>query len=182
MQPFHLIDMALRESSLHRDEVECIAVGTGPGSYAGIRIAIAIAQGWQLARGIKLLGISSADSLAEQVAEGSGDKFFSIGIDAQREELFLARYETTSSGARLVTPFHHADKIDWERIAAGERCYRPDLLETNDRGMIPLPPSAVTLARLAITRGEFIAGSDLEPFYLRRAEFVKAPPPKFSAT
>src|SRR5688572_14539151 len=84
MHPFHLIDTALRESGLRRDEIECIAVGTGPGSYAGIRIAIAIAQGWQLARGIKLLGISSADSLAEQVAERGTDKFFSIGIDAQR--------------------------------------------------------------------------------------------------
>ena len=182
MHAFNLIDTALRESGLGREEIECIAVGTGPGSYAGIRIAIAIAQGWQLVRGIKLLGLSSADSLAEQVAEQSTDKFLSIAIDAQRQELFLARYETTSAGARLIDPFHHANQTDWERIAAGEICYRPDLIETNEKGMIPLPPSAATLALLANTRSEFIAGAALEPFYLRRAEFVKAPPAKFSAT
>lgn len=177
--PFSLIDSTLRESGLDRDEIDCIAVGIGPGSYAGIRIAIAIAQGWQLARGVKLLGISSADSLAAHVAERGGETFFNVGIDAQREELFLARYEATPSGSRLVAPFHCADESDWKRLAAGEVCYQPDLLETNEKGMIPLPPPATTLAQFATGRSDFISGSLLEPIYLRLAQFVKAPPPKF---
>lgn len=176
---FALIDSALRESGLGREEIECIAVGTGPGSHAGIRIAIAIAQGWQLARGVKLLGISSADGLAAAVAERGTEKFFHIGMDAQREQLFLARYEATPSGSRLVTPFHCADEPDWARMAAGEVCYRPDLIEANEKGMIALPLSAVTLTRLARDRRDFIPGTQLEPVYLRLAEFVKAPPPKF---
>ncbi len=176
---FWLIDAALRESGLRREEIECIAVGTGPGSYAGIRIAIAIAQGWQLALGVNLLGISSADSLAAHVAETGAEKFFNVGIDAQREEVFLARYEVSASGTRIVAPFHRADEADWERIAAGEICYRPDLLETDERGMIALPPPAAALARLASGRSDFMAGFAMEPVYLRRAEFVKAPPPKY---
>jgi tRNA threonylcarbamoyl adenosine modification protein YeaZ len=176
---FGLIDAALRQSGLSREEIECIAVGTGPGSYAGIRTAIAIAQGWQSAVGVKLLGISSADSLAAHVAEIGAKKFFYIGIDAQREEVFLARYEVTASGPRIVVPFHRADEADWERIAGGEVCYRPDLLETDERGMIALPPPAAALARLASGRSDFIAGFAMEPIYLRRAEFVKAPPPRF---
>jgi tRNA threonylcarbamoyl adenosine modification protein YeaZ len=176
---FGLIDAALRESGLRREEIECIAVGTGPGSYAGIRTAIAIAQGWQLALGINLLGISSADSLAAHATETGAKKFFYVGIDAQREEVFLARYEVTASGARIVAPFHCADDADWGRIAGGETCYRPDLLETDELGMIALPPPAAALARLASGRSDFIAGFALEPIYLRRAEFVKAPPPKF---
>jgi tRNA threonylcarbamoyl adenosine modification protein YeaZ len=176
---FGLIDGALRESGLNREEIECIAVGTGPGSYAGIRTAIAIAQGWQLALGINLLGISSADSLAAHVTERGAEKNFYVGIDTQREEMYLARYEVTASDTRMVAPFHRADEGDWERIAAGEACYRPDLLETEERGMIALPPPAAALARLASGRSDFIAGFTMEPIYLRRAEFVKAPPPKF---
>src|SRR5688572_24754623 len=115
---FGLIDTALRESGLRHEEIDCIAVGTGPGSYAGIRTAIAIAQGWQLALGLNLLGISSADCLAADVTEQRAKKSFYVGIDAQREEIFLARYEVTASGTQIVAPFHRADEADWERIAA----------------------------------------------------------------
>src|SRR5581483_11393832 len=66
-----LIDAALRAAGCEREQIDCIAVGLGPGSYTGVRGAIALAQGWQLARGVKLLGVSSADAIAAQAqAEG----------------------------------------------------------------------------------------------------------------
>jgi len=55
-----MIESVLREAGLEREQIDVIAVGLGPGSYTGIRTALSIAQGWQLARGVKLLGISSA--------------------------------------------------------------------------------------------------------------------------
>src|SRR6185436_4284836 len=175
-RPFALIDEAIRASAVSREEIECIAVGIGPGSYAGIRIAIAIAQGWQLTRGIKLLAINSIEAVAAQVAELGETKSFVIGVDAQREELFLTRYEKTASGLRVVTPFHCAEETDRARIAAGETCYRPDVVKTSEPRMVVLPPSAAALARLAIGRVDFIAGHKLQPVYLRLAEFVKSPP------
>ena len=56
---FGLIEKALAAAKISREEIEAIAVGLGPGSYTGIRAAIAVAQGWQLARGIKLLGAAA---------------------------------------------------------------------------------------------------------------------------
>src|SRR5689334_17885629 len=61
-----MIEAALRDTKLEREQIECIIVGLGPGSYHGIRVALSIAQGWQLARGIKLLGISSVEAIAAQ--------------------------------------------------------------------------------------------------------------------
>src|SRR5687768_8901395 len=58
---FELIERALAAARLEREQIECVAVGLGPGSYMGIRIAIAIAQGWQLARGVKTAGVKSAE-------------------------------------------------------------------------------------------------------------------------
>ena len=46
------------------EEIDCLAIGIGPGSYTGIRAAISIAQAWQLARSVNLLSISSVDCLA----------------------------------------------------------------------------------------------------------------------
>jgi len=39
-------------------------------------------------------------------------------------------------------------------------------------------PRAVTIARLAATRTDFLPGEKLEPIYLRETTFVKAPPPR----
>jgi len=36
--PFKLIDSALENARIKREEIECVSVGIGPGSYTGIRI------------------------------------------------------------------------------------------------------------------------------------------------
>src|SRR5215471_8932893 len=66
-----MIEEALRDSKLEREQIDCVAVGLGPGSYSGIRAGIAFAQGWQLARNVKLIGVSSVECIAElAVADG----------------------------------------------------------------------------------------------------------------
>ena len=57
--PLTLIDRALTEACLPRDSITTIALGIGPGSYTGIRGAIATAQGWQLASNVHLLAVPS---------------------------------------------------------------------------------------------------------------------------
>ena len=66
---FGMIEDVLREAGLERGQIDVIAVGLGPGSYTGIRVALSVAQGWQLASpdgGMKLRGISSAECVAAQ--------------------------------------------------------------------------------------------------------------------
>lgn len=170
---FALIDAALREAALDREQVECVAVGTGPGSYAGIRIAIAIAQGWHLARGVKLIGISSADAVAARLhAEGSRGKL-NVVIDAQRGELFAARYELGATVGKLTDFALLSSNEQAARTAVGERFARPD----HD---VAATPDAAELAMLAAARQDFVTAAALEPIYLRKAEFVKAPPPRFA--
>ena len=175
---FQLIERVLREAGLAREAVEGIAVGTGPGSYAGIRIAIAIAQGWGLARGVKLMGVSSADGVATQVTGLAEGENFSIVIDAQRGEFFAARYQCTAAGPRLIQPFQLMAESDWSR--PGETIFRPDMTAPDGRAGLPLPPSASALARLAAARAEQSDDSALEPIYLRPATFIKAPPSRFA--
>jgi len=88
---FAMIESALREAKLEREQIEVIAVGLGPGSYTGIRVALSVAQGWQLARGVKLAGIGSAECLAERAR---AEKIFgrvNVVIDAQRNEILPGR-------------------------------------------------------------------------------------------
>src|SRR5437588_1693788 len=95
---FEMSEQALRGCGLEREQIERIAVGLGPGSYTGIRAALALAQGWHLATGIKVVGISSAECLAAQAhAENLRGKV-AIVIDAQRNEFYLANYQLEDSG------------------------------------------------------------------------------------
>ena len=173
-----LIDEALRAAKLEREQIDCLAVGLGPGSYTGIRAGIALAQGWQLARGVRLLGISSAECLAAQAqAEGLRGPV-NILIDAQRNEFYLTVYEVTAEARREAEPLRIVGlKEIRERERAGGIWIGPEVKSWLPTGRIFFP-SAAMLARMAADRTDFISGEQCEPIYLRKADFVKAPPPR----
>ena len=178
MKPLALTEQALRQSGLEREQIEGIVIGLGPGSYTGIRAAIALAQGWQLGRGVKLLGISSAECVAWQAqVEGMTGKV-AVAIDAQRGEFYLAGYEISASGRREVSPLRLATLDEARaREQAGERLIGPEVARWFPGGQIVFPRAAM-LARLAMGRGDFVPGEKLEPIYLRETTFVKAPAPR----
>src|SRR5258706_7010144 len=101
-------DEVLREAGLEREQIGALAIGLGPGSYTGIRNAIAFAQGWQLARDVKLLGVSSAEVIAEQARVDGLSGRVTVMIDAQREEFYLAVYDLGAAAGREVEPLRLA--------------------------------------------------------------------------
>lgn len=176
--PLVMIEEALRQAALEREQIDCIAVGLGPGSYSGIRSAIALSQGWQLARDVKLLGISSAECIAAQAQTDGVTGQVSVIIDAQREEFYLASYQLAQSGYREVEPLQIVTREGLQRRAGdGSVLIGPEVTRWVAAGKIAFPRAA-TLGKLALNRTDFIAGEKLEPIYLRETKFVKAPPPR----
>ena len=57
-------DELLRESGLERAELTGIVVGTGPGSFTGLRLGLATARGLALALDVPVAGVSTLDALA----------------------------------------------------------------------------------------------------------------------
>lgn len=178
MKPLGLTEQALRQAGLEREQIEVLVVGLGPGSYTGIRAAIALAQGWQLGRGVKLLGVSSAECVAAQAqADGITGKI-AVVVDAQRGEVYLAGYEISAGGRREISPLRLATLAEArEREQAGELLIWPEVPRWFPDGRI-VSPRAAMLAQLAKGRSDFVAGEKLEPIYLRETAFVKAPPPR----
>jgi len=173
-----LIESALSAAGLERETVDCLAVVLGPGSYGGIRSAIALAQGWQLARGTKTLGISSVESLAAQARMEKIHGVVNILIDAQRNEFYLARYEISASSRREVTPLRLAGREEiLALVRAGETILGPDVTGEWSTARL-LFPDAAMVGQLASRRTDFVPGEQLEPIYLRETRFVKAPPPR----
>ena len=175
---FGLVEQVLKEARLEREQIECLAIGLGPGSYTGIRAAIALAQGWRLARAVKLLGISSAECVAAQAqAEGIAGRV-NVVIDAQRNEFYLAGYELGGETGRALEPLRLATLAEVQKLAtAGQTMIGPEITRWFPQGRVILP-RAGTLGKLALVRTDFTAGEKLEPIYLRETKFVKAPPPR----
>ena len=174
-----MVEAALREAGWEREQVDVLAVGIGPGSYNGIRAAIAAAQGWELARGTKLLGISSADVIAEQAAADGLTGRAHVVIDAQREEFYLAGYELRPGSIAILEPLRLVSVDEIRRLAsAHETLVGPEITQWVAEGRVVFP-RASALGRLGLNRTDFSAGETLEPIYLRETNFVKAPPPRF---
>lgn len=77
--------------------IDEVVVGMGPGPFTGLRVGIAFAQSFALARGISVRGVCSLDAIAAQVEE----KEFIVTVDARRKEVYWARYK---DGVRVGEP------------------------------------------------------------------------------
>jgi len=175
-KPLAMVDEALRLAGLEREQIEYLAVGIGPGSYTGIRTSIALAQGWQLARSVKLLGISSSEAIAAEAHAQGVTGEVGVVIDAQRGEFYLAVYEIGPSSWREAQPLRLASVAEIRaHCKEGAQPIGPEVTTIFPQGRLVFPRAAV-LGRLATGRTDFIAGESLEPIYLRQTTFVKAAP------
>jgi tRNA threonylcarbamoyl adenosine modification protein YeaZ len=88
---------ALVQEALAVSEVDEVVVGMGPGPFTGLRVGIAFAQSFALARDIPVRGVCSLDAIAAQITEED----FIVTVDARRKEVYWARY---TDGVRVGEP------------------------------------------------------------------------------
>jgi universal bacterial protein YeaZ len=173
-----MIEDALRDGHVEREQIDCVAVGLGPGSYAGIRAGIAFAQGWQLARNVKLLGVSSVECISEQAFADGLRGEISVVIDAQRNEFYLARHTLNQHGWTETQALRLTTLAEVQQIErTGQTVIGPEVTKWFPGGRIMFPRAAV-LGQIALRRKDFVPGEKLEPIYLRETAFVKAAPPR----
>lgn len=171
-----MIERGLEEAGWDRTEVEAVAVGLGPGSYTGIRAALALAQGWFLARGVAVYGANSMDSVAARAWRAGLRGRIRVVVDAQRRELYVAGYELKPEGWSRVEPLRFQpvehlleahDRPDWIWVG-------PEVDRWFPEGRL-MGPSALEVGRLAV-RERPRRPEEWEPIYLRPVQFVKARP------
>jgi len=97
-----LIDELLAEAGLVIGDVGRIAVNIGPGSFTGIRIAVAAARGLGLALGVPVVGIDALRLIAASLDEPPRGPVLAA-IDARRGEVYAALYDP--NGEILEPPF-----------------------------------------------------------------------------
>jgi tRNA threonylcarbamoyladenosine biosynthesis protein TsaB len=94
-----LVHEVLRQAGLGLNVVDTLAVTVGPGTFTGLRVGLATAQGLALAGGQALLGISTLEAMATQALPYHG--LICSLLDARRGEVYLACYR---AAGRSLTP------------------------------------------------------------------------------
>jgi len=165
-----LIDRAMTEAGIVRQDLTAIAAGVGPGPFTGLRVGLVTARTLGFVLDIPVYGVCSLDVLAVEAADtGAVDGDFVVATDARRKEVYLARYDAQAD--RLDGPVvgRPADLATEDPVVGEGGALYPDAFP---RRTGPAAPSAGWLARVvAEERAEL---RDPEPLYLRRPD-VEAP-------
>jgi tRNA threonylcarbamoyladenosine biosynthesis protein TsaB len=159
-------DDLLRAAGLEEADITHVAVGTGPGSFTGIRIGLAAARGLSFSLGIPVAGVSTLDALA------AGAPGALPVIDARRREVFAL-----VDGPRCLAPAELELTSGTTCIGDGAVRYR-ELLEQKGAEVPPDDsPLHIPWARhhAALAR-DYGDSGDVEPIYLRLPDAIARTP------
>lgn len=172
------LDALVRDLGATPRDVRAIVLGTGPGSYTGLRVAAATALGLARATDATALGVPSCDALA-WAELAPGESAWQL-LDARGGALYLARLVRTAEGvehalapvairvadaaatigAGLEPIFAEASAVEAARLATEQRA----------RVRVDVPARAEALLDLGLRRLRASASTpldELEPLYLR---------------
>jgi len=93
-----LVEQVMTESRLNRQELECIVLSSGPGSFTSLRIGMSVAKGIAYGLGIPLIPVPTMPAMAASLRAAAGTVM--AVIPARKGEYYYASYraEELSSG------------------------------------------------------------------------------------
>jgi tRNA threonylcarbamoyladenosine biosynthesis protein TsaB len=159
------LDALLRRGGVRDSQVEGIAVGTGPGSFTGLRMGLITARALAFAWDVRLAGVSTLDALA------AGAPGAVPVIDARRREVFALLDGEPAVLAPADLPVAEG------RLYVGDGAvrYREEIERRG--GEVPPDESELNLPRArfhAELASDFGSPDLVEPMYLRIPDVDRA--------
>ncbi len=150
-----LLEEVLADGGLEWRDLKALAVGTGPGNFTGVRIAVAAARGLALGLGIPAVGVTRLEALAHGLPRP-----LMVIEDARRGQVYAQLFTNTGAG-----PAHLADRVVPACRATGSAA--------GEGALPPAMPLVEAVARIGAARAASPQPRPA-PFYLRGAD--AAPP------
>ena len=120
------VDELLSACGAARESIACVCVGRGPGSFTGVRIAMATAKGMAQALGVPLVGVSTLDAVAWNAQAAGVRGNLLVVADAMRKEVYPVSFALFDDAVRrqaadrVVKAAAFADEIAQAASQAGE--------------------------------------------------------------
>ena len=159
-QDYHTVELApaivdaLQKNGLEARDLCAVAVATGPGSFTGLRIGLALAKGLTIVRHIPLIGIPTLDSLA--VGQPPSDLPLAAVLRAGRGRLAVGWYRCDHGSwinvqeIDLLAPEELAKKIQSPTLVCGELTREERDLIAQDFPLIRLATPSQCVRRPAV--------------------------------
>ena len=142
-----MVDAVMAAAGLDAGCLEAVAFSAGPGSFTGVRIGAAIAQGIALGEGIPVIRVPTSEVAAEQVRQRNG---VAVGVVVTRGArsgwVYAARYRFARTGLEceafdtLVPEDMPADIPDGWLLVRREQPLRAAVVGTLASGRPKLDP------------------------------------------
>lgn len=186
---FEMADRALLAGGITMTEIDLFAVSNGPGSFTGIRVGIAAAQGWAKAFGRAVAGVSNLQAMVE-ATHPDADWAFPI-LDARRGEFYVGRFRRAGSAFTAADDgvvIKGAALAEFcGEVSPGEIASRAWIVRESDPAAAAWHDSLSSLGKWIVTSGTLlpaIAGialrqqsqgqehplDELQPRYIRRPD------------
>jgi tRNA threonylcarbamoyladenosine biosynthesis protein TsaB len=174
----------MAETHIGWEDVDAVAVSSGPGSFTGLRIGMSTAKGLVMAAGKALVSVPTLDGLASQFA--FADPLICPVLDARKKEVYAAFFRCTEMGIvrrqsdyMALAPEDLAAMIGEETIFVGDgilTCCEM-IKKLGDLALIPPAvlhfPRAAAIGMLAVAKwkqGELLEPAAAVPLYVRASD------------
>lgn len=180
LQP--MVQGLMAEAGLNFGQLDGIACGVGPGSFAGVRIGVGFAKGLALARDLPVVGITSLQMLARG-AMRQGAVHVAAVIDARMDEVYYGVYVASAEGGPCPLAVEQVcaprdvrlpEPGAWTGAGSGWKTY-PEVLAQACGGQVvkvdaqalPRAEDALPMAVPQFRSGQAHSADQLSPVYLR---------------
>jgi tRNA threonylcarbamoyladenosine biosynthesis protein TsaB len=174
-----MLKSLLAEAEFTLSKLDAIAFGRGPGSFTGVRIAVAITQGLAFGADLPVVPISSLRALAQ----GTSANKILAAFDARMHEIYWGIYQLDKNNLMqpviedsLATP----DKVqlpendNWTGVGDGWQAYENILkqilgkkLSAINAGIYPRARDVAKLGAADYLRNKAVSADKALPIYLR---------------
>ena len=186
-----LIENMMRKSCMDMNDIDAVAVSSGPGSYTGLRIGVSTAKGICYALGKPLIAINSLRILAQQAIISKcetldySDILLCPMIDARRMEVYSTLFDKEFNQvgdikAEIINSSSYLPILEKNRVIfigngstkCKELIQHPNAVFQED--VYPLASAMAIPAYTAFTQNQFEDVAYFEPFYLK--DFIATVP------
>lgn len=190
-----MIDRLLKQANCQLNQIDAIAFAQGPGSFTGIRIGVAIAQGLGFGLNKPLIPVSTLLILAQGAYRLTGKTHVLSAIDARMNEIYFGAFslgenetwhsiipacviapELAFAQLQLTKELIQEDRLNspfWAYAGTGFETY-PNInpnqaihKKSDIALLLPESQDLLTLAKQAYKQGQFTDAENAEPLYLR---------------
>lgn len=182
-----MIEQLLANAGLTPTSLDGIAFGCGPGSFTGVRIAAATAQGLAFGAGLGVIPISSLQTLAQGAKRSHNANHVLAAFDARMGEVYWGAFTVDANDLMLpvidesvcapdAVPLPQTTNGDaWVAVGSGIDQYH-DVIVSSCESIAPLRvvhecwPEAQDVHRAALPKallGQYVSAEEATPVYLR---------------